>query len=263
MSLLTKRTCFRGNKWGDKGGQTKAPPTGIAVTLNQRGAEKGIQISPPLKEGSTQIQENTMAQDKNYGSGKSVTANASRSRARVAAGRFTKGKKRAVDNLVSKVGEVADFAFNGPKETRGKYAELGVSANKLSSVAKALFNSGKSSAAEAVGSRLYAKRLGSFRAKNISGRSGKTPVSNLSPRLLGSAQRVRVQSESMFPRSGGTTGTASARLQKVADTITKRHYKDVSKKGLGHGDAVNMPRARVLRNLKDKRGIQINKPRGR
>jgi hypothetical protein len=102
MSLLTKRTCFRGNKWGDKGGQTKAPPTGIAGTLNQRGAEKGIQISPPLKEGSTQIQENTMARDKSYGSGKSRTAANSNARARVAAKRFTKGPKSPIDNLVSR-----------------------------------------------------------------------------------------------------------------------------------------------------------------
>ena len=43
-----------------------------------------------------------MAVDKSYGSGKPVSANDSRSRARVAAGRFTKGKKRPVDNLVSK-----------------------------------------------------------------------------------------------------------------------------------------------------------------
>lgn len=122
MSLLTKRTCFRGNKWGDKGGQTKARPTGIAVTLNQRGAEKGIQISPPFKEGSTQIQENTMAVDKSYGSGKSRTAANSNARARVAAGRFTKGKKRAVDNLVSRnkaaSPSMARDKFN-PKTARG------------------------------------------------------------------------------------------------------------------------------------------------
>jgi len=122
MSLLTKRTCFRGSKWGDKGGQTKAPPTGIAVTLNQRGAEKVIQISPPFKEGSTQIQENTMAVDKSYGSGKSRTAANSNARARVAAGRFTKGKKRAVDNLVSRnkaaSPSMARDKFN-PKVARG------------------------------------------------------------------------------------------------------------------------------------------------
>jgi hypothetical protein len=54
MQHLTKKTCFRGYIWGDKGGRGKAPQTGIAVTLNQRGAED-IQIFPPLKEGSSQI----------------------------------------------------------------------------------------------------------------------------------------------------------------------------------------------------------------
>lgn len=198
-----------------------------------------------------------MARDKGYGSGKPRSAANSATRRRAAAGNFSKSKK----NLLT-MGDVADFITQGPKENRGKYLEVGVSTNKLASAAKALFDAGKFGAKEAVESRLYAKRLGSFRSENLSGRSGKTQVSNLSPRLLDSAQRVRKQSESVFPRAP-KSAPVSSRLQKVADTITKRHYADVAKKGLGHGDAVNMPRAQVLRNLKAKRGIQINKPGGR
>ena len=41
-----------------------------------------------------------MARDKGYGSGKPLTANASRTRQRVAATRFTKGRKNPIDNLV-------------------------------------------------------------------------------------------------------------------------------------------------------------------
>jgi hypothetical protein len=43
-----------------------------------------------------------MGRDKGYGSGKPLSANDSRTRTRVAANRFTKGKKNPIDNLVSK-----------------------------------------------------------------------------------------------------------------------------------------------------------------
>ena len=43
-----------------------------------------------------------MGVDKSYGSGRSRSAAESNARARVAAGRFTKGPKRPIDNLVSK-----------------------------------------------------------------------------------------------------------------------------------------------------------------
>ena len=195
-----------------------------------------------------------MARDKGYGSGKPLTANASRTRARVAAGRLTKGKKGGVTNTLKKI--AAENPVTG-------FISGGVSVAKLGKVANSLFDANKFSAAEAVGSRLHAKRLGAFRAGNLSGRSGKTQVANLSPRILDSAQRGRKQSESLFPRAGSVNNVASSRLQRVADTITKRHYDDVAKKGLGHGDAVNMPRAQVLRNLKAKRGIKINRPGGR
>jgi hypothetical protein len=201
-----------------------------------------------------------MARDKGYGSGKPLSATQSRNRQRVASKRFSKGKKNPEFNLVSKAGEVADFIVSGPKETRGKYAELGVSGNKLASVAKALFSAGKVEAGNIVRARVNAKNIGKanpFRESVSYGRQDS---------LLRQAIGKRMYSEEVFPRGGGSprsanTNVASARLQKVADTITKRHYSDVAKKGVGHDVAVGMNRAKVLRNLKAKRGIQINKPR--
>jgi hypothetical protein len=66
-----------------------------------------------------------------------------------------------VDNLViSKAGEFADFLVSGPKETRGKYAELGVSGAKLAAVAKALFKAGNNSQAVSVADRALVKNMG-------------------------------------------------------------------------------------------------------
>ncbi len=129
-----------------------------------------------------------MAENKGYGSGKPRSAVNSRSRQRVAANRFTKGKKNPIDNLVSKAGDVADFIVSGPKETRGKYAELGVSPLKLASVAKALFSAGKISQASALASRIAAKEVGQGAGRGYSS-------------LL--TGKLRSASESVFPRNSG------------------------------------------------------------
>lgn len=140
-----------------------------------------------------------MAVDKSYGSGKSRSAANSRSRQRVAAGNFTKGAKPLARGLKKIAAENPVTGF----------VNAGVSVIKLGKVAGGLFNAGKFAASEAVGSRVYAKRIGALRAANLSGRSGKTPASNLSPRLLASAQRGRRQSESLFPRATKTTGSGN------------------------------------------------------
>jgi hypothetical protein len=134
-----------------------------------------------------------MARDRGYGSGKPLSANQSRSRQRAAAGNLTKGGKkvqaRKTLNKIAKQNPVTGFVSGG------------VSVAKLGRVADSLFNAGRFTAAEAVASRLHAKRIGAFRSKNLSVRSGKTPVENLSPRLLDSGKRGRLQSESVFPRA--------------------------------------------------------------
>jgi hypothetical protein len=84
---------------------------------------------------------------------------------------MTKGKKRPVDNLVSKVGNVADFIVNGPKENQGKYLEVGVSPMKLASVAKALFSAGKTKESLSVGMRAFAKTGGQAVARSKAGDS--------------------------------------------------------------------------------------------
>jgi hypothetical protein len=147
-----------------------------------------------------------MGVDKSYGSGKPRSAANSRARARVAAKRFTKGKKNPEFNLVSKAGEIADFAFNGPKETRGKYAELGVSSMKLAAVAKALFSAGKTEKAIQVGMRNFVKTGGKAVGRSMAGDESavfkvlgkRVPVDGNRPLL----QSIRSQTtKSVFPRA--------------------------------------------------------------
>jgi len=137
---------------------------------------------------------------------------------------------------------------------------------KVLKAANVLRAAGKASQAAALSARVLAKEGGRNLPKTINeakrmftGIPESYTPKTASKVLQGGLSRDA--STSVFPRVGGTSATASSRLQKVADTITKRHYGDVAKKGVGHDVAVNMPRAKVLRNLKAKRGIQINKPR--
>jgi len=157
-----------------------------------------------------------MARDKNYGSGKSVTANASRSRARVAAGRFTKGKKRAVDNLVSKVGEVADFAFNGPKEIRGKYSEVGVSPLKLAAIAKGLFKSGRQSQALSVADRAFVKNAGRALG-TVKNMARQQPMGNYAKggNTIENLQDLRTLTRDVFPKRPGPGKQPGSTLRRV------------------------------------------------
>lgn len=166
-----------------------------------------------------------MAQDKSYGSGKPVSANDSRSRARVAAGRMTKGKKRAVDNLVSKAGGFADFIVNGPKETRGKYAELGVSSLKLASVAKALFSAGKVEAGNIVRARVNAKNIGKanpFRESVSYGRQDS---------LLRQAKVKRMYSTELFPKTTRAVKTGAQALNERKSKLASKRQSDNWLKG--------------------------------
>lgn len=149
-----------------------------------------------------------MARDKNYGSGKSVTGNASRSRARVAAGRFTKGKKRAVDNLViSKAGEFADFLVSGPKEIRGKYSEVGISPTKLVTAAKLLFQGGSAARASDAAARAAVKQSGRNTSKIIAQFGGAKKISNSgfptsdAANTLRNARTTLRSSSEAYPRS--------------------------------------------------------------
>ena len=131
-----------------------------------------------------------MGVDKSYGSGKPRSAANSRARARVAAGRMTKGKKRPVDNLVSRAGKavgfaggVADFILNGPKETRGKYAELGVSTGVMARAATALLKAGSKTASRGVLERASAKVQGNIVGKIYAQSKALTPAGARGPKL--------------------------------------------------------------------------------
>ena len=178
-----------------------------------------------------------MGVDKSYGSGKSVTANASRTRARVAAGRMTKGKKRPVDNLVSKVGGLADFIVNGPKEIQGKYSEVGVSPLKLASVAKALFSAGKTEKALQVGMRSFAKTGGQAVARSKAGDSTqmikvlgkKVPFEGQIPTL----KSIRSQTtKSVFPRAPKAAKSGTQALNERKSKLASKRQSDRWLKGI-------------------------------
>jgi len=166
-----------------------------------------------------------MAENKGYGSGKPRSAVNSRSRQRVAANRFTKGKKNPIDNLVSKAGDVADFIVSGPKETRGKYAELGVSSNKLASVAKALFSAGKVEAGSIVRARVNAKNIGKanpFRESVSYGRQDS---------LLRQAKVKRMYSTELFPKTTRAVKTGTQALNERKSKLASKRQSDKGLKG--------------------------------
>lgn len=119
-----------------------------------------------------------MAIDKGYGSGKPRSAANSRARQRVAAKRYSKGKKNPEFNLVSKAGEVADYIVSGPKETRGKYLEVGVSPTKLVTAAKLLLQGGNVARASDAAARAAIKQSGRRTSKVIAQFGGARKISN-------------------------------------------------------------------------------------
>lgn len=168
-----------------------------------------------------------MGVDSSYGSGKPRSANNSRTRARVAAKRFSKGKKNPEFNLVSKAGELADFVVNGPKETRGRYVELGVGGNKLAAVSKALFSSGKTKEAISIGMRAFAKRGGQAVARSKAGDSSlmikvlgkKVPSEGNIPML----KSIRSQTtKNLFPRVGRAAKSGTQALNERKSILASR-----------------------------------------
>jgi hypothetical protein len=83
---------------------------------------------------------------------------------------------------------------------------------KVLKAAKVLRAAGKAGKVAALESRIAAKEFGALRASNLSGRSGKTAVQELSKRTLASAERSRNLSESVFPRSAGAVGENSREI---------------------------------------------------
>ena len=162
-----------------------------------------------------------MAVDKGYGSGKPRGRGNSVARARVASKRYSKGKKNPEFNLVTKAGEVADYIISGPKETRGKYLEVGVSPLKLASVAKALFKAGKQSQALSVADRVLVKNTG--RALGVSKGIGRSqPMGNytMGGKTIENLQDIRAITRDVFPKRPGPGKQPGRILQKQASKNT-------------------------------------------
>jgi hypothetical protein len=190
-----------------------------------------------------------MAVDKSYGSGKSRSAANSAARRRVAAGNFTKGKKgNATLRKIAKDNPVTGFVGGG------------VALGTLSKVAAGLSKAGRVSQSLSVADRAYAKATGQELGRSIA-ISRKEPIGaynrSTSNQGIENLKEFRGLSRDIFPKATKTRGP-DARLQSVANKIYTRHLSDVRTKGLGHGDAVSLPRAGVLRNLKEKRGVDLS-----
>jgi hypothetical protein len=126
---------------------------------------------------------------------------------------------------------------------------------KLGAVARALRAAGKTKLATQVGERLVAKSLGADAARLLAKNEGKvTPF--IRENIVANARNIRNRS-TVFPRQTGVPEKATLEMQSVANTIAERHYTDVAQRGLGHADAVELNRARVLRGLSSKRGVDL------
>jgi len=205
-----------------------------------------------------------MAVDKSYGSGKSRSAaNSAARRTKAASANL---RKKNVQKVASKPFQKQRLASVGKQAAAGfniggrQYLETGVSLNKLSKVAAGLSKAGRVSQSISVADRAYAKATGQELGRSIA-LSRKEPIGaynrSVSNQGIENLKEFRGLSRDIFPKPTTTRGT-DARLQSVANKIYTRHLSDVKSKGLGHGDAVSLPRAGVLRNLKEKRGVDLS-----
>jgi hypothetical protein len=196
-----------------------------------------------------------MAVDRGYGSGKSRSAANSRARQRAAAGNFTKGAKPLARKLKKIAAENPVTGF----------VSGGVSVAKLGKVAAGLSRAGKVTQSLSVADRAYAKATGQELGRSIA-ISRKEPIGGYSRSTsrqgIENLKEFRGLSRDIFPKATTSRGP-DARFQSVANKIYTRHLSDVKAKGLGHGDAVSLPRAGVLRNLKNKRGVDLGLARMR
>jgi hypothetical protein len=118
--------------------------------------------------------------------------------------------------------EAVAFVTSGPKETRGKYQELGVSSQKLFKVADALAAAGKAVAAKAVRSRANAKWAGTF------------PEVTSGGSYLGvnqaAREAARSASTSVFPRlNPGSGNVRSALIGEIKQNLRQSQIKNMQK----------------------------------
>ena len=118
--------------------------------------------------------------------------------------------------------EAVAFVASGPKSTRGKYSELGVSSNKLFKVADALAAAGKEVASKAVRSRANAKWSGTFPEVT----SGGSYVGvNQAAR-----EAARRESTSIFPRlTPGSGNVRSALIGEIKQNLRQSQIKNMQK----------------------------------
>lgn len=120
------------------------------------------------------------------------------------------------------VGEAAAFIAYGPKETRGKYQELGVGHNKLYKVAQGLAAAGKKAQAAAVRARADAKFSGGLPPTTSSGMYSSYGQE--------AREALRNQSSSVFPRLNPFSGnTKTALINEIKQGIRSIQKKDMAR----------------------------------
>ena len=177
-----------------------------------------------------------MAEDKGYGSGKPLSANASRTRARVAANRFTKGKKRPVDNLISSraklakspVGQAADFLLGFALPT-----------GKVATAAGMLLGKGKLGTAATMAQRLASKDYGRGAGKEIARnikipKMGQQAAQDSYERvsdLVRSGKVMRRASEGVFPRAPKAAKSGTQAFNERKSKLASKRQSDRWLKG--------------------------------
>jgi len=120
------------------------------------------------------------------------------------------------------VNEAVAFVTSGPKETRGKYQELGVGHNKLYKVAQGLAAAGKKAQAAAVQARADAKFSGGLPPTTSSGAYSSYGQE--------AREALRNQSSSVFPRLNPFSGnTKTALINEVKQSLRSIQKKDMAR----------------------------------
>lgn len=119
------------------------------------------------------------------------------------------------------VKEAAAFVAYGPKETRGKYQEIGVSTNKLRDVAWNLLKAGDPRW-KAVRARADAKFSGTLPAT--------TPGGQYVPYGQAAREALRNESSSVFPRLNPFSGnTQTALINEIKQNLRSIQKNDMSR----------------------------------
>lgn len=145
-----------------------------------------------------------MAVDRGYGSGKPLSATQSRNRQRVAAKRFSKGKKNPEFNLVSMKDKLKARSFDPA-------GMAGVGVGTMMRASTALLKAGSKVASRGVLERATAKMQGNIVGKLFAEQKAMTPAGARGPKLTDKFYADQIKSGQFYKaRSGATMAKSRA-----------------------------------------------------